>query len=115
TVDASAAMLGSVRIDHRSEERMGETDAPGCELEAPCVACRRDRVLPVLDGGGHHRCLRPPECGNDEQCCACLVRKGGHPPRDDVSKRLGDGESVPTFGGFGGGPGELEREEWVAA
>src|SRR2546421_2250044 len=114
-MDASAVMLGSVRIDRRAEERMCEANATTSELEDACVDRGRERVLPVLDGGGHDRTLRLPQRCNDEQRCARLVRERGEPNPDELSERLRNGQDIATFGGFGGGPRELEREERVSA
>src|SRR5439155_882144 len=51
-MNASAAMLGSVRVDRRAEERMRKADATAYELEDACVDRGRARVLPVVHDGG---------------------------------------------------------------
>jgi hypothetical protein len=66
-MDASPAMLGSVRIDDRAEQRMREADATAYDLEDACLDRRCDRVFPVLDGRSHDQALRLSERGNDEQ------------------------------------------------
>jgi hypothetical protein len=114
-MDASAAMLGSVGIDHRAEERMREADATTYKLEDARVGRRRDRALPVLDCRGHDRAPRLPERCNDEQRRARLARKRGQPIPDELTQRLGNRQDFITFGGFGGGPRKFEREERVSA
>jgi hypothetical protein len=64
---------------------MREADATAYVLENARVDRGRNRLLPVLNGGGHDRTLRLPARRNDKQRRARLVWQRGQPNPHELS------------------------------